>query len=153
MVHALGVVPRKIGHELAVEDDRRHKVAHVEINKLILDRAIEPLHMSIHLRCLGIGVVVGEMKPAHFLVKMFLEFGTIVGQDELKREREYLKTHLKELFGGKRGVRSGRPCERESSEDVFKGDDVSPASIYVFFNRVKGDTVAGVDRFKILWFP
>ena len=94
IARALGVVPRKVRHQLAVEESGRHKVARVEINELILDRAIEPFHMGVHLRGLGIGVVAGEMKPAHFLVKVFLEFRTIVGQDELKWEREYLAKYI-----------------------------------------------------------
>ena len=58
--------------------------------------------MRVHLRGLGVGMIMGEMEPLQFLGKMFLELRAVVGKHkkEIIGMRECLLAEGKELGGG-----------------------------------------------------
>ena len=68
VVWTLGVVPEEPLHEFPVE---RYwiveELLQVVVDELLLDRAIEPLTVCIHLRHLWIRVEVCEVESLHFL--------------------------------------------------------------------------------------
>ena len=74
-MHTLGIVPDEPIHELAVECVAiGGEELIVPIHKLFLNRSVESFRMSIHLRCLGIRMLVREMRVPKRNVKIFLEF-------------------------------------------------------------------------------
>ena len=58
------IVPDKPVHKLAVEVRNGKKIIDVIINEFVLNRPIESFQMSVHLRGLGIGVIVDKVKPS-----------------------------------------------------------------------------------------
>ena len=124
------------------------------INELLLDRPVESFDVSVHLRCLGIGMEMGEVEPSQFFGKVFLELTPIVSQNkkEIIGMRERLTAERKELGRGLRGMTFGAPSKREPRIDIFKGDDVPPTAIDEALYGIKSDEVAGILRPEILWF-
>ena len=57
------------------------KQSHVIMQEFLLYCAIEALHVCMHLRCLGIGVIMRDGKFCKRLRKVLLELGTIVRKD------------------------------------------------------------------------
>lgn len=80
------------------------KKSGVVVHKFFLNRAIESLHMGVHLGCSGVGVVVREVEILDLFIKVLLELRTIVGEYELHLKWKYDTTEIKEFFGGKRCV-------------------------------------------------
>ena len=66
------VVEDEIVHQLAVEVVWILEQKGVVINELFLNRSIEPLKMCIHLRHLGIGMIMDEVQAQKFFGKSFL---------------------------------------------------------------------------------
>jgi len=123
------------------------------INEFFLNSSVESLAVRIHLRGLGIGMVMGEMKLAKRLGKMFLEFRTIIGKHvhKAKGMREYHLAIVKEFSGGKGGVTLSRPGKAKAGVNVFKGDDVSPAAIDEAFNGIQSNQMTRICRLEISW--
>ncbi len=77
-MHALGVVPNKVVNEFEVEADWREEFGNVIIDKLILDGAVESLEVRIHLRRLGICMVMRKMQSLQFFLKMLHKLRAVV---------------------------------------------------------------------------
>lgn len=138
MVHPLGIVENEIIHELPVEVVRILEQPGMVINKFLLDSAVEPFHVSVHLRCLGVSVIMRQVKPLQFLGKMFLKLGTVVRKNkkEIIGMRKCLLTQREELGSSQGGVTFGSPCKGESCIDILKGNYISPAAIYEPFHCI-----------------
>src|SRR3989344_4863642 len=61
-MNPLGVVKNEIVHQKAIEFFRIKQKVGMIIDKLLLERSIESLNVSIHLGSLRVGMVVNEMK-------------------------------------------------------------------------------------------
>src|SRR3989344_5014347 len=124
------------------------------INELLLDRPVESLDESVHLRCLGIGMEMGEVEPSQFFGKVFLELTPIVSQNkkEIIGMRERLTAERKELGRGLRGMTFGAPRKREPRINILKGNDVSAAAVYKPLHGVQGYEMTGIPRPEIPWF-
>ena len=57
-MHPVGIVPDEPVNELGVEDLRRPQIGYVVVDEFLLNGAVEPLAMRIHLRRLGICMVM-----------------------------------------------------------------------------------------------
>ena len=121
------------------------------INELLLHGAIESFHVGVHLRGLGVGMVVDEMEPSQFFREMFFELRAVVGENKGHGMREYFLTEAEELRGCQRGVRGGRPCKGEAGMDVLKGDDVPAYTEHKAFDGVECDQMPGIFRLDVLW--
>lgn len=97
------VVPVKVLIEL---EDTVGEVVEQDLvsdEKFILDGAVEPLGMGVHLRGLGIRTPVGEMQLAKMLVEVLEKLAPVVGEDVLHgvwEEREAPSKELCRRFGG-----------------------------------------------------
>ncbi len=99
VVHAVGVVPNKPINQLAIEKLRRLELGNVIINKLLLNGAVEPLAVGVHLWSLGICVIVKHMQPPQFFVKMLHKLRTVVRQNKSNGEWENLEAKQKKFSG------------------------------------------------------
>ena len=70
------------------------------IDEFLLDGAIEPFDMGIHLGCSRIGTVVRNLQLKQTFREVLLELAAIVGQYEDSRMREYPYPAVEELFCG-----------------------------------------------------
>ena len=153
-MHPFGIVPDEPIHQLPVElRDVGIELGTMIVGEFFLDRPVEALHMSVHLRHLRIGVIVRQVQPPQLLCKMFREFRAIVREHEEEREREYLQAILEEFFRRERGMGGGRPGERESRMDIFEGNDVSPGAVDILLDGIEGNEMAGIQNLEILRFP
>jgi len=122
------------------------------VNEFLLNGAFEAFHMSIHLGCPWVCVIVREVKIFQLLIEVLLELRTIVGQHKLHLEWKCNTTKVKELFGGKRCVRGCAPCKGKASVDVLEGDYVPPASVYEAFYGIKSDDMPRVRNLQMFRF-
>ena len=65
-----GIVPDEPVDEFAVEDGRSEEIIRMVVHKLILDGPVEPFTVSIHLRCLRVGMIMNKMKLFKLLRKV-----------------------------------------------------------------------------------
>jgi len=151
-MHPFGVVPHKIVHEFSIEGIRRAQVGDMIVHKLILDRAIESLNMGVHLRGLGIGVVVDEMEATQFCIKVFHKLAPIVGEHKGNGKWKDREAQIEKVLGGTGRMRGGFPCEAEAREDVLERDDVISPAPDVFLDGIECDTVPRILRREIQWF-
>ncbi|MEK7218606.1 MAG: hypothetical protein AAB728_04040 [Patescibacteria group bacterium] len=147
------VEPEQIFHEEHVELLRFQELGSVEIHKLFLDRPVEPLAMGIHLRGLGVGVVMGEMEFRELLCEVLLELGAIVREDVLEGHREDHAAEREELLGGLRGMGGRGPREPEPAVDILEGDDVPAAAVDEPFHGVERNAVPRMQSLEVLGFP
>ena len=152
-MNPLGVVKNEIVHQKAIEFFRIKQKVGMIIDKLLLERSIESLNVSIHLGSLRVGMVVNEMKLFQSSGKMFLEFRTIVGQNVLDWMGKDFETQIEEFLGCFGSVRRGGPSKTKTSVNVFEGNDISSNSIHKTLNGIEGDQMTGILCFEILWFP
>lgn len=146
-------MPEKMFDQSDVERHGIKQLRLVVIDELLLDGAIEPLGMSIHLGCFGVGVPVDLVEPFNLGIEVFHELTAVVRQDVLQGEREQERHELEELFGGLAGVTGGGPSEGPAGVDVGEGDDVAAGTMDVLLDGIEGTAVAGVERHEILRFP
>lgn len=153
-MYPLGIVEDKIVHELAIELIRLLQQRYMVINKLLLNGSVEPLHVRVHLRGLGIGMEMGEMNLSEFFRKMFLELTAVVSQDKKKLVlmRKDLAAEVKELGSSEGGMALRAPGKRKSRIDILKGDHIPTATIYKSFNGVQSHQMSRVDGSEILRF-
>lgn len=137
-MYAQGVVENEVVHELAVEIIGVFEEEGMEINEFLLDGAIEAFEVSVHLRSLGIGVVVNQVKTSQFFGKVFLELTPIIREhvEEVEGVWKRLKAQLKELLGSERRMGGRCPGKAKSRIDIFKGDHVSSAAVHKAFHGV-----------------
>ncbi|KKU77726.1 MAG: hypothetical protein UY03_C0010G0009 [Parcubacteria group bacterium GW2011_GWA2_47_64] len=148
---AFGVVKGQIIHELPVEGFGIKEKVGMVIHEFLLHPAVEPFHVGVQLRRLGVGMVMDEVETTEFLREMLLELTPVVGQHEVNGVRENLQAEDKELLCRQRGVGGGCPGEGEAGVDVLKGDDVTPDAENEPFNGIERHEVAGVCRLEVLW--
>ena len=99
-MYPFGVVEREVVHELPVEGFRIQQEVRMVIDELLLHGSIESLHVGIHLRCLGVGVIVDEVEPSEFLREVLLELTPVVRKHKGDGVREHLPAEVEELLGG-----------------------------------------------------
>src|SRR3989338_4982888 len=90
VVHTGAVVEDEVLHELAVEHINIKEQVLVEVYKLFLQGAVEPLHVCVHLWSTRVGVVVRQMQLQQSFRKVLLELRAVVGEHECKRKRKHL---------------------------------------------------------------
>ena len=125
-MRSLSVVPEQPLDEFAVENIRIQKFGLVVINKLLLDGAVEPLVVGVHLWGPGIGMPVGLVETSEFLVEVLHELAAIVGEHVFETMGEEQGDEIKELLCRERGMASRRPGEGEAGIDVREGNHISP---------------------------
>ena len=81
------------------------------INEFLLDSAVEPFGVGVHLGGLRVRVPVDFVESFHFLGKVLGKFRAVVGQNIFQREGEQKRHEFKELFGGQAGVTGGCPSK------------------------------------------
>lgn len=97
---SFGIVPQKVFHKADIEAGGVQKFWLMVVNVLLLDGAVEPFGVRIHLGRLWIGMPVGQMEVAEFLIKVFHEFTTIIGQHVLETKGKQEAGQIKEFLGG-----------------------------------------------------
>ena len=109
MVNTQGIVEDQVVHKFSIEDVRILEQPHMVINEFFLDGSVESFHVSVHLRGLGVGVIMSEMEPLQFCGKMLLELRAVIGKHkkEVIGMRECLLAQSKEL-GGSQGCMTFR---------------------------------------------
>lgn len=153
MVHALRIVKHQIVHEEGIEAVGVEQESLVVVQKLLLESTVEPFHMSVHLRRLGTGVVVGNLEFEKSGGEVFFEFTPVVGEHERHRVGKQEAEPLEELGCSKRRVRGGGPREHEAAEQVFAGDHVPTGTMDDLLDRVEANAVARVFCLEIGGFP
>ena len=93
-----GIVENQPIHKASVKYFRVKQLVSMVVNVVLLDSAIESLAVSIHLGCPGIGVVMNEMEPDQFFIKMLLKLRPIVGEDKSNWMWKYFEAQTEELF-------------------------------------------------------
>ena len=153
-VDPFGVIENKIVHEFSVKRVRVFEQEGIVINKLFLDRPVEPFEMRIHLRGLRISVKMGEVKSTKLLGKVFLEFRAVVSQDikEIVRMRKCSLAKREELCRSQGSMALRTPRKRESRIDILKSDHIPPATIYKPLHRIKRHEITRIAWREILWF-
>ena len=96
---------------------------------------VESFYVAVHLRSLGVGVVMSQMKLFQFFSKVFLEFGTIVGQHikKVERIRKHFKAQFKEFLSGFGDVGLSCPGKAKASVYVLKSNHIPTAAVNYFF--------------------
>ena len=128
------------------------------VNEFFLNGAVEAFDVGVHLRGLGVGVVVDDLQFKEPLSKVFLELGAVVREYECHRIWKHLTPLLKEVFRGLGSVRSGAPGKGESGMDVFAGDDVGSETMREAFEIEKESLMSlgflrAFKRFVLSIFP
>lgn len=82
MMRPFEIVPEEMVHEPEIEPDGVEELWDVKIHILLLDRAVEPLRMGIHLRGFRIRMPMGGMESSNLGIKVFHELASIVGEDK-----------------------------------------------------------------------
>jgi len=153
VVDPFGVVEEEPIHETFVEAGKVEEEYVVVVDEVLLDGAVEALDVSIHLRRLGVGVVVGDLELQQSLGEEFLELAPIVGENEGGRIWEHLLPHTKKLFRRLGGVRDRAPGETETRVDVFACDDVPAEAMHEPLHGVECDDVPRVLCSEIVGLP
>lgn len=85
---------------------------------------------------------------------MLFEFASIISQDMLKfkRIRKNLNAQFKEFLSRQRNARLSGPSKTKSWINVFKGNEISPATLNKPFYRVQSNQMSGIKNLKILRF-
>ena len=125
----------------------------MEVHELSLDGTVEALHARVHLWGLGVGVVVGDAVRLHKLPEVPFELRAVVGEDRIDRVREqglHEREEVRSSFAAVGLRTNGNGC---SGIEINGGEDVPPATVTLFFDRIHGNTVSGVGGLKSLWFP
>lgn len=78
-VDSFCVVKNQIINEPSVEFVRINQEIGEVVDEFFLDSPVKSFDMSIHLRALGIGVVMGEVEFSQPFGKMLLKFRPVVG--------------------------------------------------------------------------
>jgi hypothetical protein len=99
-VRPLGIVPHQPRDQLPIEPGRIHEESGMEIHEFLLDRAVEPFDVRVHLRGLWVGVVVDQVEIIEFLGEVLHEFRAVVGKHEDTRVGKHHPAVLKELGCG-----------------------------------------------------
>ena len=147
------VVEQEPFHEGDVEAFEIEKESLMIVNEFFLNGAVEAFDVGVHLRGLGVGVVVDDLQFKEPLSKVFLELGAVVREYECHRIWKHLTPLLKEVFRGLGSVRSGAPGKGESGMDVFAGDDVGSETMREAFDGIERDDVAGMQGLDVLGLP
>ena len=124
----------------------------VVIDKLLLNGAVEALAVGVHLRGLGVGMIVDQMKPFEFCLEVFHKLTAVVGQDKRDGKRKDDEAHIKELFRGQRGMRGSTPRKTKPREDILERDDITSLALNVLLDRIQGHTVARILGLEIVRF-
>ena len=61
----------------------------MEIDELLLDRAIKAFHMSIHLWGARVGMPMRHLGLAHVIGEVFSKFTTVIGEDHRARDGKH----------------------------------------------------------------
>lgn len=120
--------------------------------KFVLDGAVKPLSMGVHLGGLGIRAPMDEMKPAQVLVEVFEKLTAVVGEDMLHGVGKQVTASLKELGcspGGMRGCDVGKCPPRV---EVNERNDVDLPPPEAKLDGVQGHTVSWMGGSESLWF-
>ena len=121
------------------------------IDKLFLECSVESFAMSVHLGSSRVGMEMGQVKTLELCFEFSGKLASVVGEYKGYGKWEYLYAQIKEFTCRFRGVRTGTPSESESGEDVLEADDVSPCSIYVFFDSIESHKMPGIGGDKVFW--
>ena len=152
-MRTFGVEPHEVLHEDDIEFFWLKELVGMVVHELLLDGSVEAFTVGIHLRRLGVRVVVGEVELCELLREVLLELRAVVGEHVFERHREHHPTELEELLGSLRGMGSGAPCEAKPAVEVFKRHDVSPTPVDEALHGIEGHAVAGVGAKEALWLP
>ena len=87
----LGVVPDQPIHEFGIELIKNKQQTLMIIQELLLNRAIEPLDVGIHLRGFRVSVVVSDLQFEHFGGEVLFPLAAVVGQDKGDRMSRLLR--------------------------------------------------------------
>jgi hypothetical protein len=144
-VHSVGVVPVEPSKELAIERvEVKPEVISMIVGKLFLYRAIETLCMSVLLRCLRAGVIVGEVQINKSFRKVLLELTAIVGENKGERKGEDRLAQSEEVCGCERCMRAGGKSKPKSGIEVNESYDIAPRAIDMLLEGVEGDNVTWI---------
>ena len=93
------VVPDEPVNQLGIEHLRCREVRGMVINKFLLNGAVEPFAVGVHLWRLGIGMIMNHMQASQLFVKMLHELAAVVGKHKGNREWKYLEAEKEEFLG------------------------------------------------------
>lgn len=94
------VEPDEVVHEHNVEFLRFQQEMCMVIHEFFLDGPVEPFHVRVHLRRLGVRVVMREMEFLELLRKVLLELRSVVREDVLEFHGEHHAAEAEEFFRG-----------------------------------------------------
>ena len=147
------IVPEKMPDEPLVKVDRIEQFGLVEVDVFLLDGAIEPFIVRVHLRTPWIGVPVDFMEFPDLGVEVLHKLGSVVRQDVRQREREDVSYEIEEFLGRLRGMACRSPGEREPRINIRKRNDIPAGTMDELLYRVKRAAVSRVQSDESLWFP
>lgn len=95
------------------------------VQKLFLDGAVESFNVGIHLGCLGVSVIVGDLQFEQFNGEVFFPLAAVVGQDKGDRIRKQETERLEEISRGPGSMRARGPGKSETTKQIFTSDDIA----------------------------
>ena len=100
MVRSLGIVPSEPGLKVLLKLVRvSHGSVEMIVHKFILEDAVEPLDVGVHLGSSGRTPEMGEFQFLYDRVKQGMEFAAVISVDGVQGERKFSEDRQQKGFG------------------------------------------------------
>lgn len=134
------VVPEKPIRQFLVHLVRIMKKRKVPVNELLLDRAVEPFAMGIHLRCPWIGVPMNSRRLVELGLEGLHELRAVVREDVLNWIREGLEDSSEDVSGFFRTMAPCRERHGKARVNINRCHEVAFCSMHNLLNGIERNT-------------